>query len=79
MEGTDQVDFILPDIPEELYEIIPELAEIASPIAIDKNSFYCTQYCDDYDFSARPALLENPKWRMRHGMVARRKLKELEE
>jgi hypothetical protein len=79
MEGMDQVDFILPDIPEELYEIIPELAEIASPIAIDKNSFYCTQYCDDYDFSARPALLENPKWRMRHGMVARRKLKELEE
>ncbi|WP_425420775.1 hypothetical protein [Phaeodactylibacter xiamenensis] len=78
MEGMDQVDFILPDIPEELYEIIPELAEIASPIAIDKNSFYCTQYCDDYDFSARPALLENPKWRMRHGMVARRKLKELE-
>ncbi|MEQ8706478.1 MAG: hypothetical protein RIC19_21275 [Phaeodactylibacter sp.] len=79
MEGMDQVDFILPDIPEELYEIIPELAEIASPIAIDKNSFFCTQYCDDYDFSVRPALLETPKWRMRHGMVARRKLKELEE
>lgn len=79
MEGADQVDFILPDIPEELYEIIPELAEIASPIAIDKNSFFCTQYCEDYDFSKRPALLENPKWRMRHGMVARRKLKELEE
>lgn len=78
MEGLDQVDFILPDIPEELYEIIPELAEIASPIAIDKNSFFCTQYCEDYDFSKRPALLEHPKWRMRHGMVARRQLKELE-
>lgn len=79
MEGRDIVDFILPDLPEELYEIIPELAEVASPIAIDKNSFFCTQYCDDYDFSKRPALLETPKWRMHHGMVARRKLKQLEE
>lgn len=79
MAGENQVDFILPDIPEELYEIIPELAEVAAPIAIDKNSFFCTQYCEDYDFGKRPAVLEDPNWRMRHGMVARRKLKELEE
>ena len=77
--NAGQVDFILPDIPEELYEIIPELAEVAAPIAIDKTSFFCTQRCDDYDFGKRPALLENEAWRMQHGIIARRKLKIVED
>lgn len=78
MEGMDQVDFILFDILEELYEIIFELVEIVLFIVIDKNSFYCMQYCDDYDFSVCLVLLENFKWCMWYGMVVCCKLKELE-
>lgn len=77
-EGRDSIDFIMPDLPEELFEMIPELQEVAAPIAIDKNGFRCTQNCEAYDYSKHPALLEDNTWRMHYGLIARRQLLRIE-
>lgn len=75
----DTVDFILPDLPAELYEMIPELNEVASPIAVDKTSFHCTRKCEAYNYGKDPAALQDTKRRFYHNFVTRRKLRDIEE
>ncbi len=79
MQGRQNVDFILPDLPQELYEIMPELEEVVAPIAVDKTSFRCTRRCTEYDFGRHPALLEDNEGRFYHGFISRRHLQELED
>ncbi len=73
------VDFILPDLPVELYEMLPELEEVARPIAVDKNSFRLSREPSGYQFGLAPAALEDLAFRLHNGLQARRSLKMLVE
>ncbi|MCB9289427.1 MAG: hypothetical protein H6560_19100 [Lewinellaceae bacterium] len=64
------VDFILPDIPEDLNALLPSLDRLLEPTTAVKRMLRCTQECD-YDFSKKPYLLESKEWRMEHGVQAR--------
>ncbi len=75
----DTVDFILPDLPAELFEMIPELNEVAAPIAVDKTGFLCTRNCETYIYGKDPAALQDTDWRFYHNFVTRRKLRDIEE
>ncbi len=65
-----EVDFILPDIPAELYGVLPELDLLEAPAAAVKRMMRCTRNCD-YDFSRKPHLLQSREWRMEHALQAR--------
>lgn len=78
-KGRDTVDFILPDLPAELYEMMPELNEVVAPIAVDKTSFRCTMNCENYDYAKAPAALQDFDWRLRHNLISRRKLRDIDE
>ena len=65
-----EVDFILPDIPAELYELMPFLDKLLEPTTATKRMLRCTRDCD-YDFSRQPHLLRNEEWRVEHGVQVR--------
>lgn len=65
-----EVDFILPDIPAELYDVLPILDLLLEPSSAVKRMLRCTRECD-YDFSKKPHLLQSKEWRIEHGVQAR--------
>ncbi|MCB0596321.1 MAG: hypothetical protein H6557_06930 [Lewinellaceae bacterium] len=65
-----EVDFILPDIPAELYDVLPVLDLLLEPTSAVKRMLRCTQDCD-YDFSKKPYLLQSVEWQIEHGVQAR--------
>ena len=65
-----EVDFILPDIPAELYEVLPVLDLLLEPSTAVKRMLRCTRECE-YDFSQKPYLLQRKEWRIEHGIQAR--------
>jgi hypothetical protein len=79
LKGQSAIDFILPDLPAELYDMIPELNEVANPIAVDKTSFKCTRSCDHFDYGKDPAGLSDNSKRYQHSFATRRKLRDFEE
>ena len=64
------MDFILPDIPAELYDVLPVLDLLLEPTSAVKRMLRCTQDCD-YDFSKKPYLLQSVEWQIEHGVQAR--------
>lgn len=79
MAGSDSIDFILPDLPAELYDILPELEVVADPIAVDKTAFRCTRNCGDLPYRRRPAALQENRTRVYHNFMTRRRLRDFEE
>lgn len=75
----DTVDFILPDLPAELYEMIPELNEVANPIAVDKTGFKCMRDCKVLNYGKDPASLSDSSKRFQHSLATRRKLRDFDE
>ena len=70
VEKAGEVDFILPDLPEDLLEALPELRILPEPAAITKSLFRCAR-CEDYDFRLEPAKLQQENWRLEKGLVER--------
>jgi len=70
LSQAGELDFILPDIPAELYGVMPELDLLEEPSTAVKRLFRCTRDCT-YDFSRKPHLLQDTDWRIEHGVQAR--------
>lgn len=70
VEQAGEVDFILPDIPAELYDVLPVLDLLLEPGAATKRMLRCTRECD-YDFSRKPYLLQSEEWRIEHSLQSR--------
>lgn len=65
-----EVDFFLPDLPETLLNILPELHILPNPDAITKAFLRCAR-CNDYTFQLAPAALQQEEWRLKNGVVER--------
>ena len=65
-----EVDFILPDIPAGLNDLLPVLDRLMEPTSAVKRLLRCTRDCD-FDFGKKPYLLRDTEWRIEHRVQAR--------
>lgn len=70
VEQPGEVDFILPDLPDGLLNMLPELQILSQPAAITKSLFRCAR-CESYDFRLAPAKLLQLSWRLENGLLER--------
>ena len=70
IKQAGEVDFILPDIPAELNDLLPVVDQLMEPTSAEKRMLRCTRDCD-FDFSKKPYLLQDTDWRIEHGVQAR--------
>lgn len=64
-----EVDFILPDLPDDLLQALPELRALSKPTAVRKSMSRCID-CQGYDFRKAPAALQKREWRLEKGLIS---------
>jgi hypothetical protein len=65
-----EIDFILPDLPDELMQSFPELRTLAQPVAVRKSMSRCAA-CEGYEFGKEPSAPQKKAWRFQKGLATR--------